>query len=78
VSGATFHYRGCPFYGSTSDQLDGCILQLRQGQAEELTLVRRLEAWTEGLRQVRESVPALDIEPPSEEDREPDPEVYLW
>lgn len=78
MSAPAFHFRDCPFYGTTSDQLDGCVLQLRQGQAEERAIVQRLEAWSEGLRQIRDRPPALDVEPPSEEEREPESEVYLW
>lgn len=79
MSAPAFHFRDCPFYGSTSDQLDGCVLQLRQGQAEERAIVQRLEAWSEGLRAVRDHVPAAEkVAQDPEQQKVPAPEVFLW
>lgn len=81
---AVFHFRDCPLTGS--DQLDGCAIQLREGNS------RVVGDFERGSRRLQEKLEAdrarwrpkphqqlLDlIEPPSEEDREEDREVYLW
>jgi hypothetical protein len=76
---AIFHWSDCPLYRAGSDQLDGCILQLRSGNAAHLAEIARLEAWSDR-RRAAASLPAVElVEPEPEEDREPEPvEVFLW